>query len=301
MRNILAFAFLTVVASAASAQRPSTPEGEVPIPNAFVKAINNVRVPAEVEGKITEIKVGEGFNVERGGVIAIIDDSMAALALKLKISEETEARLNAENDVNLRDAKNTAETAIAEYNSYKELGEQGAVPHWDVEKKRLEADRATLRIELSEMQEEISGTQYQAKQYERQLAELEVDRRQVTAPFAGYVENRIAQLGEWVQPGSPILQLVQLDRLRVEGYIDGFSNRGAAVRGTPVSIEVLVSSGTTRQLTGKIGFVSSEMDVNRRYRVWADIDNVQEGGDWVIKPGMRAMITLKPQEDLATR
>lgn len=301
MRNALAFAILVIAASTASAQRSSSSERTVASPNAFVKAIHNVRVPAEVDGKITEIKVGEGVNVEKGDVVAVIDDSNAALALKLKMAEESEARLNAENDVNLRDAKNAAETAIAEHKSYVELESQGAVPYWDMEKKRLEADRATLRIELAEMQEDIAKTQYEAKQFERQLAELEVERRQVTAPFAGFVETRIAQLGEWVQAGSPIVQLVQLDRLRVEGYIDGFSSRGSAVRGAPVMIEVLVTSDQSRRFKGKIGFVSSEMDVNQRYRVWVDIENVQENGEWVIKPGMPATIELASQEDLAAR
>ncbi|MEX0824709.1 MAG: HlyD family efflux transporter periplasmic adaptor subunit [Pirellulaceae bacterium] len=301
MRKVLAFAVLALATSSASAQRSSFLEGEMAPPNALVKVIHDVRVPAEVEGKITEIRVGEGHEVEEGGVIAIVDDSKAALALKLKTQEETEARLNAENDVNLRDARNAAETAIAEYKSYKGLEAEGAVPYWEMEKKRLEADRAVLRIELAEMQQEIAETQHKAKQYERQMAELEVDLRQVTAPFAGFVEKRIAQLGEWVQPGTPVLQLVQLDRLRIEGDIDGFSIRGPAVRGAPVTVEVFITSGESRQLEGKIGFVSSQMDINQRFRVWVDIENVQEGGEWVIKPGMPAMIKLKSQDGLTAR
>lgn len=301
MRIVLAFAVLAVVTSAASAQRPTFSEGEMAPPNALVTVINNVRVPAEVEGKITEIKVGEGYEVEKGGIIAIIDDTKAALALKLKSQEEIEAKLNAENDVNLRDAKNAAETAIAEHKAYEKLDEQGAIAFWDMQKKKLEAERAVLRIELAQMQQDIAETQYKAKQFERQLAEVELERRQVTAPFAGFVEKRIAQLGEWVQPGSPVLQLVQLDRLRVEGDVDAFSSRGLAVRGAPVTVEIFLTNDESRQLEGKIGFVSSQIDAHQRYRVWVDIENVQEAGGWVIKPGMPAMIKLKSQDGLTAR
>jgi len=133
---------------------------------------------------------------------------------------------------------------------------------------------------------------------------LEVTRRQVAAPFAGFVENRIAQLGEWVQPGSPIVHLVQLDQLRVEGYLYGFAQPGRVARGAPVTVEVFIAQNQRRTLEGKLGFVSSEMDVNQRYRVWVDVPNVRQAGpesDWLLKPGMRATIELKPQGNLATR
>src|SRR5690606_2305810 len=102
---------------------------------------------------------------------------------------------------------------------------------WEMEKKILEADTATLRIELAELQENVAKVQYIAKRTERELAEHELDRRKIVAPFAGFIENRIAQLGEWVQPGSPVLQLVQLDKLRVEGDIDALQHAGQLARG----------------------------------------------------------------------
>jgi multidrug resistance efflux pump len=310
MRNAFAFALLAlfvsvaVVAPVARAQRIAPADLESDPANAFIKAINSVRVPSEVQGKITKMKVGEGDYIEQGDVVAVIDDSQAALTLELRLAEETEARLNAENDVNLRDAKNSEQTAIAEYKSYAKLESEGATPFWEMEKKRLEADRATLRIELAELQQNVAQSQHAAKKFERQLAELEVARRQVAAPFAGFVENRVAQLGEWVQPGSPIVHLVQLDQLRVEGYLNGFAQPGRVAPGAPAVVEVFVAQDKRHRLEGKLGFVSSEMDVNQRYRVWVDIPNVRQAGsesDWLIKPGMRATIQLKPQGNLATR
>ena len=219
----------TALPEADSAQGPthsSTPAGDGPVlrsENCLVKTIQNVRVPAGAEGRVTELLVSEGVNVQPGDILAKVDDTQAQLTLKLREAEEREAEINALNDVNFRDAKNSEKSATAEAEAYKELRREGAVPYWEMEKKILEADRATLRIELAQLQQDIAKVQYVAKRSERQLAEHELTRRSVVAPFAGYVETRISQLGEWVQAGTPILQLVQLDKLRVEGDIDALS------------------------------------------------------------------------------
>ncbi|MEM9586307.1 MAG: biotin/lipoyl-binding protein, partial [Planctomycetota bacterium] len=170
------------------AYQPSTSyQDEGPIRSCFVKFINNVNVPAEVKGKLLKLSVGEGSEVKEGDVIATIDDTAAKLALELKRAQEKEAQLNAENNVNLRDARNGEELAKAEAASYRELERQGAVPYYEYKKKQLEAIRATLRIELAEMQLDIYKAQYIASRSEREIAEFEITRRTVKAPNDGYI------------------------------------------------------------------------------------------------------------------
>ncbi len=271
-----------------------------------VMLIQDVRVPAEVEGRITEMKVTEGSIVEPGDLLVVIDDTQAQLNLKRIQAEEREAELNALNDVNIRDAVNSERSAHAEAEAYKELRREGATPYWEMEKKILEADKAKLRIELAESQQKIAKAQLFGKQSERKLAEHEIARRKVLAPFGGYVESRIAQLGEWVQPGTPVLQLVRLDLLRVEGVIDGLRYPGQVTKGTPAKVMVYQATNDLNkpdpaqaiQLDATIGFVSSVVDLNNRYRVWVEVQNERRGDDWVIKPGMEAAITVYPNTGL---
>ena len=233
-------------------------------------------------------------------VLAVIDDTQAQLTLELKQAEEREAELNALNDINIRDAINSERSANAEAEAYKELRREGATPYWEMEKKILEADRAKLRIELAESEQKIAKVQYLAKKTERQLAEHDLTRRHVVAPFGGYIESRIAQLGEWVQPGSPILQLVRLDMLRIEGDIDALSYPGQVTVGTPAKVWIYANAdgkadrAQAIQLDAKIGFVSSEIDLNNRYRIWVEVKNERRGDNWVIKPGMEADVTVIP-------
>ena len=287
-------AFSILAASGASAQETSS-SSEIRAENCMVKFINHVQVAAKVEGTLVELAIEEGQQVEEDAVLGIIDDTAATLALELKRAEEEEALLNAANEVNLKDAVASEELARAEAKAYEELRKQGAIPFWEMEKKRLEAGRAELRIDLAEMQMKIAKAQYIAKRAERQIAEFEVERRRITAPYAGYIENRIAQPGEWVQPGSPIATLVKLDKLRVEGDIDALRYPGKVSAGTPVRVTIYSESNRDRAASfdGVLGFVSSEIDLNNRYRVWVEIDNEQVGNAWLIKPGMRAEITVQ--------
>jgi multidrug resistance efflux pump len=288
------------LAQSPTATPASVNSSELRAEGCMVKTIQNVRVPAGAEGRITELMAVEGANVNPGDVLAMVDDTQAKLALLLRKTEEREAELNALNDVNLRDAVNAEKSARAEAEAYKELRREGATPYWEMEKKILEADRAKLRIELAELQQSVAKVQYVAKRTERELAEYELTRRQIVAPFAGYIESRIAQLGEWVQPGSPVLQLVQLDKLRVEGDIDALRYPRQISRGTPAKVVIYANArrddgqASTVQLDARVGFVSSEIDINHRYRIWVEIDNRQLGEDWVFKPGMEADITVFP-------
>jgi multidrug resistance efflux pump len=268
-----------------------SPGEEIRAENCMVQYINKVNVSAKAEGVLMELRFEEGDTVNEDDVLAIIDDTAAELALELKKAEEKEAILNAANEVNLEDAKNSEELASAESEAYKELRRQGAIPYWEMEKKRLEAKRAKLRIELADMQKKIAEVQMIAKRSERKIAEFELTRRKVNAPATGFIEARIAQLGEWVQPGTPIATLIQMDRLRVEGDIDAL--RYKVRQGTPVQVTIYSETENAIKVDGKLGYVSMEIDLNNRHRVWVEIQNYRnDKEDWVIKPGMRAEIVI---------
>jgi len=268
--------------------------GEVRAENCVVKFIRKSSIPAEVDGKLKELRIEEGDSVSAGEVIAVIDDTQSQLAVQLKEAEEKEALLNATNEVNLKDARNSEELAKTEAKSFEHLHRQNAVPKYEYLKKELEAVRATLRIELAEMQMRVAIVQYKAKEHERKMAEYQLSKHQIKAEYGGLIETRHAQLGEWVQSGSPIATIVQLDQLRVEGVVDALKYREKIVKGAPVKVLVYNgrSDGEPVLLDGQVGFVSSEIDMRDRVRIWVDVDNRRDGETWLIKPGMKAEIVF---------
>lgn len=296
MRFSLSILCLILAATiTASAQEAAVPKHVHVVENCVVQYISKVDVPARAEGTLTVLKVDEGLTVEKDQVLAVIDDTAAQINVALKEAEEKEAILNATNEVNLNDAKNSEELARAEAEAYEELRRERAIPYWELEKKKLEAERALLRIDLAQMQKSIAEVQAFAKRQELALAQYELKRRQVVAPWGGFIESRRAQLGEWVQPGTPILTLIQMDKLRVEGDIDALASR-SVVKGTKVEVRIFdkdeSSSSDQKPIEGTLGYVSMEVDLNGRHRVWVEIDNVKDDGVWRYKPGMTADIRI---------
>ncbi len=266
--------------------------------NTVVKYSKMVEVTAEVDGKLTDLSFEEGDDVAADQVLATVNATAAELAVRLKEAEEKVAALNAANEVNMQDAVNTKEVAIAEANSFKELHRQRATSYWEMKTKELEAKRATLRVDLATMQQQSAKAEYVAKRSEREMAEFEVTRREIAAPFAGYVEERFAERGGWVQAGTPIARIVHLNRLRVQGDLDALRYPGRVTKGTPVQIAVF-NRGVQQEpvtINGVLDFVSSEIDINGHYRVWVEIENQRlPGGDWAVKPGMDAEIVVLPR------
>ncbi len=206
-------------------------DGQIQAENCVVRYIEKVPIPARADGSLVKINFKEGDTVKKDDELAVIDDTAARLAIELKKAELKEAMLNAANDVNIRNARNSAKLAKAEAESFKELRKEGAIPFWEMKKKEFEADKADLAIELAEMNTKVAEVQMIAKRSELAMAEFELTRRKVLAPLTGQIEERIAQTGQWVQPGDPIATLIQMDMLRVEGDVDALRYPGKVHQG----------------------------------------------------------------------
>lgn len=55
------------------------------------------------------------------------------------------------------------------------------------------------------------------------VSKIEVERCQIKAPFRGVVRQRVADIGEWVTPGEPLIQLVDLENVEVSAQLPDLS------------------------------------------------------------------------------
>jgi len=288
--------FRTINAQEGSAdsQSPGEQAGtHIPAENCRVQYIDKTPIPAHTEGPLIQLNFKEGDSVNEGDVLAVIDDEQAKLAYELKRAEEKEAQLNAASDVNVRNARNSFELATAQANAFKELFLEGAIPKWDLKTKEFEADRAKLSIEMAEDQMKIAEVQMIAKRTELEMAAFELKRRKITAPLTGIIEQRIAQTGQWVRSGDPIATLIQMDKLRVEGRVSALRYPGQIRKGAPVEVQIYTETDKVVKFNAKLGFVSMEINELDEYRVWVEVANKRIGDDWMLKPGMRAEITIQ--------
>ncbi len=98
-----------------------------------------------------------------------------------------------------------------------------AEAQWADSKRQLDEARslrdgaiAASDIRRLESEERIQRASRDAARAQFRRLEAELARHQVRAPYEGVVSARQADLGEWVTPGNPLMELVAIYPLRVE-------------------------------------------------------------------------------------
>ena len=84
-----------------------------------------------------------------------------------------------------------------------------------------ESQVALVRRQIRQQEAEIASAAAQIGQARAQLAEAEANRRDLTikAPFSGTVTTRTAEPGEVLTAGTPVITLVDLDKVYLRGFI----------------------------------------------------------------------------------
>jgi membrane fusion protein, multidrug efflux system len=121
-------------------------------------------------------------------------------------------------------------------------------------------------------------------QVERARADL--GKRVITAPFSGRLGIRQVQLGQYLNPGDPIVSLQAIDPIYVTFNLPE-QKLGRVRAGQPVSVASDAYPG--RIFTGQVTTVDARIDpASRNLMVQATLPN----GDGALAPGMFANVTL---------
>jgi len=146
-----------------------------------VPAKNNSRISAQISAVIKQFHVDTGYEVKKGDALVTLECKENHLKLK-----QTNANLKAEKAL-LTNAKSQFEQA-------RKLNKQGNISKEIYNQREAEENR--LKASVESRKAAIS------------LAQINVDRCHIKAPFDGYITRRDASVGELTQPGSALLQLV---------------------------------------------------------------------------------------------
>lgn len=148
------------------------------------------------------------------------------------------------------------------------------VARWQARARKLESDlEAANRLGSNHLasRSEILGaeTELASARAELKQAQLALENLTPKAPFNGIVNRRLVELGDLVQVGDPLLELVQVERLKARGQIPQQSVVSVA-EGQAVSVELLDG----RRLEGRVSFVASAADpATRSFAVEIAVDN----------------------------
>lgn len=270
-----------------------TPDGN-PVLQATISVKDEARIPAVEPGMLIEMNVREGSHVKEGDVLARIDDRKAKAAVKVTRYGEQAARKRAEQDIEKRYAQAAAAVAKVEWEQGLESNRQhkGAVVESELRRMKLDFERARLQIEKAITDNYLAGLDANTKTAEREAAEMELDWRTIRAPFDGDVVTTNVHQSEWVNPGDPILKLMRLDTLYVEGFVRADQFDRSEVFGKPVTIEVTKARGKKVSVEGKIVHADQILQHTGIYTVRAEVANQLVKGSWLLQPGGLATMTI---------
>jgi RND family efflux transporter MFP subunit len=186
----------------------------------YVVARRQATVAAEVTGKLVEVDVEEGQEVEQGQVLARLDDATEQAQLEL-----ARARLEA-----TRSALD--ETAAQLDNARRTLKRQRDLDRRDLTS-QAQLDLAVTEVETLAARLANQRSQVAVAEREVALRRQLLEELTIRAPFSGVVIARAAQAGEMVSPISAgggftrtgICTIVDMDSLEIEvdvneAYID---------------------------------------------------------------------------------
>ncbi|WP_445937819.1 efflux RND transporter periplasmic adaptor subunit [Pseudomonas sp.] len=105
---------------------------------------------------------------------------------------------------------------------------------------------------------------------ELDLARIQLGNTQISAPFAGVYDQRMVELGDFVQPGQSLLTLVDISQLKVSAQIAQQEVTQLKL-GQPVKVELLDG----RELQGELHFIAAADPGSRSFRIEVKVDNPQ--------------------------
>ncbi len=263
------------------------------------EAARQVVVRAETSGQVISEPLRKGARVDAGEVLcrldpgtreAMLTEALARLAeAEARVPEaqarlpEARARLSeaqarlAEAEINLNAARALAEDGFAS-----ESRVAAAEAAYESATAAVETARAGLAAATSGVKAARSGVE--AAQAGVAAARKEIERLTITAPFEGLLESDAAELGSLLQPGAPCATVIQLDPIKLVGFVP--ETEVSRVRtGMPAAARL----ATGEELTGTVTFLAHSADpLTRTFRVEVMVPNP----DLAIRDGQTVEIVI---------
>lgn len=206
---------------------------QVPLTGTITSA-KVARLSAEVSGQVETVNVEVGDLVDVGDTLLQLDREIEAFTLQSLQAETEQARSQ------LADAKRR-------YQDAERLRKQKSISENELRllETEVEFDAAALKRQLAE----------QRKQQAR------VQRHTMKSPFAGVISERATEVGEWIEPGNPVLTLVAIDDLRIDfrvpqEFFTGINQQSA--------VSVTLDALPNREFDGRIETVVPVSDPSSR-------------------------------------
>jgi RND family efflux transporter MFP subunit len=245
----------------------------------------------KVAGRISELPVDLGSIVQKGDVIARLDTTDFDLRLRQSAAALEQARVRlglpptgTNEDVDLertslvREARATMEGTRFRLDRASQLYEKGLMAKSD-----FDVANSAYKVAEAQYADALDEARNRQGVLSQRKSELEIARQQLAdavlyAPIGGSIRQRSANVGQYVSAGTPIVNVVQMNPVRLRTDVP---EREALNIRTGMLVRVTVE-GTTTVHEGRVVRLSPSVDEsNRTLLVETEIPNSSN----VLRPG----------------
>lgn len=205
-------------------------------------------------------------------------------ALRAKVGER-KARLK-NDELELKRAEDLYKGKILDRSSY-----DRAVANYQSSKSLLlEAKSIFREAEMGARVEEIAKAKAEVDRVRARIARVrdEFSKTVIRSPFTGFLTEKSAEVGQWVQKGGRVAEIIELDRVLVRVPV---SERRISLIKEKDTAVVTIDAVPGRKFTGQIRRIIPKADTgSRTFPVEIELKNTP---DFIIKAGMFARVTMK--------
>jgi RND family efflux transporter MFP subunit len=282
-----AFALSAAAISTTQAQQPSEARSSGDViqdVDATVEWIEKSQVAPLIEGNLESVELEIGKTVEKNGQIGALYKKKAELSVK-----KAEVAAKSVGSLEKAEAQKDQAISVVARNERLLRKDPNYVPKEDIEKARAELRMAIAMITQAEEERALA-------QAELELAKNQLEEHLIRAPFSGVIIKWLKKPGESVSAREPVVEMGNLDRLRVfaylpveaatrvtEGMVVEFQPKISGARGGTHAID-------GKKFRGKITFVDPQIQpINETaVRVYAEFNNPTRE----LRPGYKGTLTV---------
>jgi len=320
---ILTSAFLI---SAASAQGvPPAPvkvaevvkrdvQSEKTFPGTVMPARRSV-IGTAVDGRVEEFLVNEGDAVKKDQPLvklltttADLEVAVAAATVELREHELTEMKNGTRPEEKAQaKARAAAAEAIANYTKRRlrrleELARKGTTTPDEFEQAISTAQEAEKLFDAAKRASDLAEAGPRAEQIAQATARLAIAKQElarlkdiqskytIRAPYDGYVVMENTEVGDWINKGDPVVEVVELGEVEVAIMV--LEDHVVHLR-EQMPAKVTVGAIPNKSFTGPISHIVPSADMrSRSFPVKIKLKNEEPDGNPVLKAGMFAQVIL---------
>ena len=261
-------------------------------------AVDQVTISSETDGKVSRILADLGDRVKAGQAVIQLDRERQQYTYEQQQAELARAlaQYGAADPRSLPDIENTPDVqkANAELVQAKQAFDRASelFKRTLISQQALDDARANLQskeaLYTSALQNAKNlGASIRSSEATMKLANRELRDTEIRAPFDGFVEKRLVNLGELVKAQMPVMVVVRLDPLKVIAEIP---EKMAPWIHPGLEAELQVDAYRDKKFTGKVSRISP--GVNATTRAFA-FEALVPNSDSVLKPGTFARVHIE--------